>query len=39
MILIKIIQIRLTSPFQESMFNDQNSIAKIPNNPNLQQLR
>tara|TARA_B110000444_G_scaffold186165_1_gene175301 strand:+ start:13 stop:1320 length:1308 start_codon:yes stop_codon:yes gene_type:complete len=28
----------LTSPFQESMFNDQNSIAKIPNNPNLQQL-
>ena len=28
----------LTSPFQESMFNDQNAIAKIPNNPNLQQL-
>lgn len=28
----------LASPFQESMFNDQNAIAKIPNNPNLQQL-
>tara|TARA_Y100000768_G_scaffold375691_1_gene346776 strand:- start:4367 stop:5677 length:1311 start_codon:yes stop_codon:yes gene_type:complete len=28
----------LTSPFQESMFNDQNALAKIPNNPNLQQL-
>ena len=28
----------LTSPFQESMFNDQNAIAKIPNSPNLQQL-
>jgi len=28
----------LTSPFQESVFNDQNAIAKIPNNPNLQQL-
>ena len=28
----------LSSPFQESMFNDQNAIAKIPNNPNLQQL-
>jgi len=28
----------LTSPFQESMFNDQSAIAKIPNNPNLQQL-
>ena len=28
----------LTSPFQESVFIDQNAIAKIPNNPNLQQL-
>jgi hypothetical protein len=28
----------LASPFQESMFTDQNAIAKIPNNPNLQQL-
>ena len=28
----------LASPFQESMFNGQNAIAKIPNNPNLQQL-
>jgi hypothetical protein len=25
----------LTSPFQDSVFNDQNAIAKIPNNPNL----
>ena len=25
----------LTSPFQESVFNDQNAIAKVPNNPNL----
>jgi hypothetical protein len=28
----------LTSPFQESMFTNQSAIAKIPNNPNLQQL-
>jgi hypothetical protein len=28
----------LTSPFQESMFTNQNAIAKIPNNANLQQL-
>tara|TARA_B110000285_G_scaffold226991_1_gene287561 strand:- start:5241 stop:6551 length:1311 start_codon:yes stop_codon:yes gene_type:complete len=28
----------LASPFQESMFNDQSAIAKIPNDPNLQQL-
>ena len=25
----------LTSPFQDAVFNDQNAIAKIPNNPNL----
>ena len=25
----------LTSPFQESVFTDQNAIAKVPNNPNL----
>ena len=25
----------LTSPFQESVFNDQNSMAIVPNNPNL----
>ena len=25
----------LTSPFQDSVFNDPNAIAKIPNNPNL----
>ena len=25
----------LTSPFQESIFNDQTAIAKVPNNPNL----
>ena len=25
----------LTSPFQESVYTDQNAIAKVPNNPNL----